>query len=82
MSIKYQIDRKKFVSYYPVIISKLADPKIIMYDLIAGGEFILTAEDILNQVLTVPTRLLVDYQGIPGAVLASECEFKFVQDEP
>ena len=78
MTIKYPLDREKFIHYFPIQVAMMIMLHDVYKALIEGSEFILTAQDVLDKMDTVPTHLLIAYQGIPGVVRASDCELVYM----
>ena len=76
---KFKVDRLKFIQYYPVQVAMSIALDHVQDDLVKGGEFILSAEQILKMVPDVPKYLLVDYTGDQRTVPNTECEFIYVQ---
>lgn len=72
---KYNLDRKKFIEWVSLknFINDVRPQ--IQDDLIKGGEYIITADEILNniQFKEIPTHLLIDYSGKGKYVSAKEC---------
>ena len=71
----YKIDRRKFIDYC------LADKDDIILvttnikkHLKDGGEFIVTATELLDQCHSIPTGILDNYKGSDEYVKGSECE--------
>lgn len=71
----YRLDRKRFIMYYTNTehLSKLISRKRIVEDLIKGSEFIITAQDLLDNLYTIPGSLV----GVEGRVLAKDCELYY-----
>lgn len=76
--MKYQIDREKFLRYYILDVAKLCHINTIIKFMILGGEYIITTEEVLTTLDVVSTKVLHNYRGIPGTVLASDCEIIYV----
>jgi len=77
MSKKYKLDRKVFLLYYqdtPFFLLMIKK-KIIVNDMILGGEFVITAQDVLDSMETIPGALV----GVQGKVLSSDCELIYTQ---
>ena len=64
-SKKYQLDRKKFIEYYPVEIWGMLEISQVTDDLIKGSEFVLTAEDILKRVEYIDGKLFTPPISFP-----------------
>jgi len=76
MAKEYQLDRKQFIEWYPAEVWKMLDPMGVRQDLIKGGEFILSAQDVLDSMQFVSGKLV----GAPGDVLAKNCELVYNQE--
>lgn len=75
---KYKLERGKFISYYPSIVFQLTTQSLIIEDLIKGGEFIITAEDVLANLTEVDGRLV----GLEiGSVNPKDCELYYEQED-
>ena len=76
MAKKYQLDRKRFILYYQDThkITAKINKKTIIRNLILGSEFVITAEDILNSMETIPGCLV----GVIGSVSARDCELIYI----
>lgn len=77
MPKKYQLDRKRFILYYQdtfKFTSKIKK-KTIVQELIKGSEFIITAQDILDSMETIPGCLV----GVDGRVATTDCELIYTQ---
>ena len=58
MKISYNLKREDLINYYfEIVINKLALDQV-RDDLIKGGEFILTAQDILDELEEIPGPLV------------------------
>lgn len=77
MPKKYQLDRKRFILYYQDTywLTTMIKKKTIIQDLIKGSEYIITAQDILNKMETIPGCLV----GVDGRVLVSDCELVYTE---
>ena len=78
--MKYKLDRRKFIEYvdkYEPLPEWMSNVK---EDLIKGGEFIFTAQDLLDSCLDeIPGELLVP--PISYIVSSEDCELIYIQDE-
>jgi hypothetical protein len=63
MAKKYKIERRKLIEYYILTVSAMCHLNVVMQDLIKGSEFILTDQDILENVGNIDGRLLIDKDG-------------------
>ena len=70
---KYQLDRTKFIHWYSNKVWLMTFQPIILEDLIKGGEFILTAEDVLNSIEYIKGSLV----GQSVDVRSSDCELVY-----
>ena len=82
VSVKYPVNRTAFIEWVfeegagvGLPISRAA----IIKDLSMMGEFIVTAEDILDNVLLVPNRFIAGLEDVEGAQRRDECEFYYKQ---
>ena len=77
MNKKYQLDRKRFILYYENTLSltSMIKKKKIVNDLIKGSEFIITAQDLLDSMETIPGCLV----GVSGRIATSDCELVYTQ---
>lgn len=73
----YQLDRKKFIEYYPLQIHAMMDYDQVRSDLVKNSEFILTAQDVLDNMLFIEGKLV----GVQEEVLASDCELIYNKEE-
>ena len=73
--LKYKLDRKKFIEYYPLQVLAKIDYDQVRNDLIKGSEFILTAQDILDDMVYVEGSLV----GQENPVFACDCELTYNQ---
>jgi len=71
--VKYQLDRKKFIEYYPLQVHALMDYNQVRNDLVKGGEFILTAQDVLDNMVYVEGKLV----GQDKPIFACDCELTY-----
>jgi hypothetical protein len=76
--MKHKVDRKKFVEFFVATTARMTKMFTIREDLIKGGEFIITADDILKNLDTIPTNMVINYKGDGLAVLAKDCELVYV----
>lgn len=72
---RYKLERRAFVNYYSIKLFQLANIDTIREDLILGGEFILTAEEMLANLTQVEGKLV----GVTGTVDAKQCDLYFEQ---
>lgn len=72
MTEPYKINRNKFIDWIDEdqMTSSLDDLK---YDLKHGGEFIITAQGLLDVCVEVPVYLIENYIGFSEYVMGSEC---------
>lgn len=84
MSKKYQIERKDLVDY--VLTDEFVNKLIpaMRKDITMGGEFILTAEDLLKSVELVPAIYTKEFNPVEssGFVLAKECAPVYNKKKP
>jgi len=69
----YEIDRAVFIEHYLDVVFDLVNLNTIKKDLIQGGEFILTAEELLQSLSFIPGKLV----GTKLPVKSSECKLVY-----
>jgi hypothetical protein len=73
----FQLDRTRFIRYYEdtIAFNKFIKKKVVVEDLVKGGEFVFTAQDFLDSLNTIPGCLV----GVDGRVPAEECTLVYNQ---
>jgi hypothetical protein len=66
MAKKYLMERATLVNHYSVEVFRMTNLDVIRTDIIKGSEFILTAQDVLENVGHIDGRLVRDEQGKTG----------------
>ena len=80
---KLNLNRKKFIKWCSLRCF-LEDNRLqIVDDLVKSGEYIITAEDLLNniQFSIIPTTLLEGYTGDKKYVNSTDCKLIYIQED-
>ena len=73
--MQYKLDRQVLVEYYPVELAGLTHINLISLDLEIGGEFIISAQDLLEHIEWIEGKLV----GSPTAVHHSNIELVYIK---
>jgi hypothetical protein len=79
---KHKLNRKKFIEWASLRNFIGENRKQITEDLIKGGEYILTAQDILDNIELggIPVYIVIDYRGLDQYVFARDCKLVYIQE--
>ena len=77
----YEVDREAFIRWAFSGYKSKVDKFIInlKQDLIKGGEFIITAEELLTKFSVVPASMVLNYDGPDTTVYSRKCHLVYRQ---
>jgi hypothetical protein len=81
MAKEYTMERATLVNHYSVEMFRMTNLDVIRTDIIKGNEFILTAQDVLENVGHVDGRLVRDEEGKVGVGQIHHSHIKLVYNQ-